>query len=156
MAPDGVLDTDLGYTVTVTGKVASLAGCSGPTEAATLHAPGNAASNILPPAAPDAGRGAGHLRRQLRRQQLPPRCPSGGCLAAPSGGLSLCAAEARDALVDVPSREVSSLALVTPLDSARSYLLRKLLPGHRRRRAHSRDARPAGATRATAAAPSRF
>ena len=54
--------------------------------------------------------------------------PSGGCLAAPFGGLSLCAAEARDALVDVPSREVSSLALVAPLDSARSYLLRKLLP----------------------------
>ena len=54
--------------------------------------------------------------------------PSGGCLPAPYGGLSLCAAEARDALVDVPSREVGSLALVAPLDSARSYLLRKLLP----------------------------
>jgi hypothetical protein len=54
--------------------------------------------------------------------------PTGACLAAPFGGLSLCAAEARDALVDVPSREVSSLALVAPLDSARSYLLRKLLP----------------------------
>ena len=127
MAPNGVLDTDLGYTVTVTNKVASLAGCS-PDRRATLQHRGTGEQHS-DSRRPGAGQGAGHLRRgQLRRQQLSHRSPPGGCLAAPYGGLSLCAAEARDALVDVPSREVSSLALVDPLDSARSYLLRKLLP----------------------------
>jgi len=53
----------------------------------------------------------------------------GGCLAAPAAGLSLCDADAVDALVDVPSRQVSRLHLVEARDSARSYLLRKLLPG---------------------------
>lgn len=52
---------------------------------------------------------------------------SGGCLAAPGGGLSLCAAQAFDAMVSVPSRQVSRLTVVVPRDSARSYLLRKLL-----------------------------
>jgi hypothetical protein len=55
--------------------------------------------------------------------------PGDGCLAAPAAGLSLCDAQARDALVHVPSRQVSQLDLVKPNDSARSYLLRKLLPG---------------------------
>jgi hypothetical protein len=53
----------------------------------------------------------------------------GGCLAMPAAGLSLCDAEAVDALVDVPSRQVNQLHLIEPHDSARSYLLRKLLPG---------------------------
>ena len=53
----------------------------------------------------------------------------GGCAgAAPAAGLSLCAAEAWAALVDVPSRQTDALRLVEPGDSARSYLLRKLLP----------------------------
>ena len=52
---------------------------------------------------------------------------SGGCLAAPGGGLSLCAAQAFDAMISVPSRQVSRLTIVVPRDSARSYLLRKLL-----------------------------
>jgi hypothetical protein len=52
-----------------------------------------------------------------------------GCLTAPAAGLSLCDREARGALVDVPSRQVSRLDLVKRNDSARSYLLRKLLPG---------------------------
>jgi hypothetical protein len=126
MAPNGVLDTDLGYTVTVTDKVASLAGCSGPTEGRHFST-GERASNILTPAAPELAK----VQAIFDASCAGSSChidPSGGCLAAPYGGLSLCAAEARDALVDVPSREVSSLALVDPLDSARSYLLRKLLP----------------------------
>lgn len=49
------------------------------------------------------------------------------CLDAPAGGLSLCAAQAYDGLVGVTSRQVSRLAIVAPRDSARSYLLRKLL-----------------------------
>ena len=51
MRPDGVLDTNLGYTVTVTQKVASLAGCSGPMEGREFTT-GEHASNLLPPAAP--------------------------------------------------------------------------------------------------------
>ena len=52
----------------------------------------------------------------------------GGCLAAPAAGLSLCAAEAWDPLVDVPSRAGRLLQPGRAGDSARSYLLRKLLP----------------------------
>jgi len=52
---------------------------------------------------------------------------SGGCLAAPGGGLSLCPAQAFHGMIGVPSRQVSRLTIVVPRDSARSYLLRKLL-----------------------------
>ena len=126
MRPDGVLDTNLGYTVTVTQKVVSLAGCSGPTTGREFTT-GQHASNLLTPAAPPLA----NVQAIFDASCAGSSChidPSGGCLAAPYGGLSLCAAEARDALVEVPSREVGSLALVAPLDSARSYLLRKLLP----------------------------
>ena len=34
-----------------------------------------------------------------------------------------------DALVDVPSRQLSGIALVAPFNSARSYLIRKIVPG---------------------------
>ena len=126
MKPVGQLSTDLGYTVTVMQNVTSLAGCSGPT-AERHFTTGERAANLLTPAAPPLTR----VQAIFDASCAGSSChidPSGGCLAAPFGGLSLCAAEARDALVDVPSREVSSLALVAPLDSARSYLLRKLLP----------------------------
>jgi hypothetical protein len=43
------------------------------------------------------------------------------------GRLSLCAAEARDKLVGEPSRQIARLVRVAPQDSARSYLLRKLI-----------------------------
>jgi hypothetical protein len=125
MTPDGVLNTDLGYTVTVMPNVASLAGCSGPggeRRFTTGDGPANPPSPAVPALA-DV--------QAIFTAQCAGGChadTSGGCLAAPFAGLSLCAAEAHDALVDVPSREVSSLALVAPLDSARSYLLRKLLP----------------------------
>lgn len=52
---------------------------------------------------------------------------TGGCLPAPGGGLSLCASQAFDSLVSVPSRQVSRLVIVVPRDSSRSYMLRKLL-----------------------------
>jgi hypothetical protein len=51
----------------------------------------------------------------------------GDCLPAPAGHLSLCAAEAYANLAGVSSRQVSRLAIVAAQDSARSYLLRKLL-----------------------------
>ncbi|HEY8926467.1 MAG TPA: Ig-like domain-containing protein [Polyangia bacterium] len=58
------------------------------------------------------------------------------CSPAPAGGVSLCASEAYASIVGVTSRQVSRLAIVAPRDSARSYLLRKLLgapptTGHR-------------------------
>ena len=126
MTPVGLLSPNLGYSVTVLQNVASLAGCSGPTTAREFTT-GDHASNLLPPPAPALA----DVQAIFDASCAGSSChldPSGGCLEAPFGGLSLCAAEARDALVDVPSREVSSLALVAPLDSARSYLLRKLLP----------------------------
>jgi len=52
----------------------------------------------------------------------------GACVARPAAGLSLCASEAFDALVDVPSRTKVELPLVDPGNSARSILLRKLIP----------------------------
>jgi len=53
--------------------------------------------------------------------------PAEACLAAPGGGLSLCPAQAHASMVGVISKQVSRLAIVAPRDSARSYLLRKLL-----------------------------
>ena len=53
------------------------------------------------------GRGAGDVRDPLQRRGLPPVGPGTAAVActAPAGGLSLCAEEAWDALVDVPSRQ---------------------------------------------------
>lgn len=51
----------------------------------------------------------------------------GECVTEPAGHLSLCAAEAYANLAGVSSRQVSRLAIVASHDSARSYLLRKLL-----------------------------
>ena len=128
MTPNGVLDTNLGYTVTVMQNVASLAGCAGPF-AQRAFTTGSGPANLPAPAVPALA----DVQAIFTARCGGPgnNChldPSGGCLPAPRAGLSLCAAEARDALVDVRSREVSALALVAPLDSARSYLLRKLLP----------------------------
>ena len=124
--------------------VASLAGCSGTERRATVHHRGRASEQPAAAAPATFAEVQAIFDGQLRGSS----ChldPAGGCLAAPPAGLSLCAAEARDALVDVPSRQVGSLALVAPLDSARSYLLRKLLPATAGGRPHPRDARPAGA-----------
>ncbi len=49
------------------------------------------------------------------------------CLSDPAGGLSLCARDAHDRLVGVPSVQVTRLVRVAPRDSSRSYLLRKLI-----------------------------
>jgi hypothetical protein len=71
---------------------------------------------------------------------LPDPDPDSGaseiCTPAPAGGVSLCSREAYGSIVGVTSRQVGRLAIVAPHDSARSYLLRKLLgapptTGHR-------------------------
>jgi hypothetical protein len=51
-----------------------------------------------------------------------------GCLTAPAQGLSLCASESWNSLVNVTSRQLSALPLVAPGNAARSYLFRKLVP----------------------------
>lgn len=49
------------------------------------------------------------------------------CLSSPAAALSLCARDAAASLIGVPAQEVATLVRVAPQDSARSYLLRKLL-----------------------------
>jgi hypothetical protein len=125
LTPVGFLDSHLGYTVSVLDGVTSLAGCN--TASAQIAFDTGAGSFDYPPVAVPTfsdvqpifdSRCAGHCHAD----------DGGGCLAAPSAGLSLCAAEARQALINVPSTEVSGLLLVAAGDSARSYLLRKVLP----------------------------
>jgi Bacterial Ig-like domain len=126
MIPSGQLNSQLGYTVTVAAEVASLAGCTG-TFAQRTFTTGDGPANAPSPPVPALA----DVQAIFTTACAGSTChadTSGGCLTAPAAGLSLCAAEARDALLNVPSREVSALALVAPLDSARSYLVRKLLP----------------------------
>jgi hypothetical protein len=127
MIPISELGTNLGYAVNVLPSLRSLAGC--PTRPAhTEFTTGNGRLGTPLPSPPTfadigaifAAACAGNCHA----------APDGTCLAAPAAGLSLCLAEARDALIDVPSREVAGLALVTPRDAARSYLLRKLIPSN--------------------------
>jgi hypothetical protein len=125
ITPVGFLDSDLGYTATVLDSLSSLAGCSA-TAAQIAFQTGDGPVDNPPVPVPTfadvqpilAASCAGGCHADL----------TGGCLTAPLAGLSLCAAEARAALVNIPSSEVSSLLLVAPGDSARSYLLRKVLP----------------------------
>ncbi|HVV49164.1 MAG TPA: Ig-like domain-containing protein [Polyangia bacterium] len=125
MTPVGPLTPQLGYTTTVMSSLVSLAGCAtgfDQREFTTGDGPANPPAPTVPAFA-DV--------QAIFSSQCAGNChadPAGGCLAAPVAGLSLCAAQARAALVAVPSREVGTLALVAPHDSARSYLVRKLLP----------------------------
>jgi hypothetical protein len=127
MTPDGTLGSQLGYTVTVSPGVLSLAGCGGPFDQREFTT-GTDRADLPPPPVPALADVQAIFDARCAGSQCHADPMTLGCLPAPAAGLSLCAAEARDALVDVPSREVASLALVAPLDSARSYLIRKLLP----------------------------
>jgi hypothetical protein len=125
MAPDSTLTPQLGYAANVSPGLTSLAGC-GVMFTQYVFTTGAGPANLpIPPVPPFTEVQA------IFGASCAGGChadATGGCLAAPAGGLSLCAGEARGALVDVPSREVSSLELVAPRDASRSYLLRKLLP----------------------------
>jgi hypothetical protein len=125
MRPISQLSQQLGYSLHLRPALSSLDGCPGPNEEIEFQT-GDAPANE-PPAAPAtftevqdifSGRCAGgcHLG------------DDGFCLATPAGGLSLCAPEAYDSLVAVPSRQRNDLRIVEAGNSARSYLLRKLLP----------------------------
>jgi hypothetical protein len=130
-APAGGWRADLGYNINVRAGLISLQGCVAVPEQRSFRT-----AIAAPPAAPTvpptpyeavqpifAARCAGAGCHRATAED------GGGCLGAPAAGLSLCDAQAVDALLDVPSRQVSNLRLVQPRDSARSYLLRKLLPG---------------------------
>lgn len=121
-----ILTPHLGYAVTASGSIRSLEGCSGPTTHITFITGDGPIGTPAPPAPTFAD----------IAPILTARCaggchaaPDGGCLDAPVAGLSLCADQARDALVDVPSRQYAGMSLVAPFDAARSYLIRKLVPG---------------------------
>jgi hypothetical protein len=128
--PASTLRPDIGYTVTVLPGLRSLSGCgaayqqrnfaTGGTAAMTATAPPVVFADVRPIFAARCGGARCH-----RQDEGAPD----SCVAAPAEGLSLCDADAIRALVGVPSRQVSRLALVRPNDSSRSYLLRKLLPG---------------------------
>jgi hypothetical protein len=121
----------LGYTVHLRPAIGSLAGCPG-TVAEREFRTGNGPVGVPEP------RTATLAEVQVIFER---RCSGGGChldsshgtaeascLAAPAAGLSLCAPQTWGALVQVPSRQTDDLPLVDAGDSARSYLLRKLLP----------------------------
>jgi hypothetical protein len=130
-APAGGWRANLGYDINVRAGLVSLQGCVAEPAHQSFRT-----SLVAPPATPAptatpysavqpifAARCAGGGCHRATAAE------GGGCLAAPAAGLSLCDADAVDALVDVPSRQVNALHLVEPRDSSRSYLLRKLLPG---------------------------
>jgi hypothetical protein len=130
-APAGGWRADLGYNINIRAGLLSLQGCVAVPEQRSFRTA--IAAPAAAPAVPPTPYAA--VQPIFASRCAGPGChraasaDGGGCLAAPAAGLSLCDAEAVDALVDVPSRQVSRLRLVEPRDSARSYLLRKLLPG---------------------------
>jgi hypothetical protein len=128
--PVNYLRANLGYTVSVLPPLHSLSGC------ATSYQLRSFDTGADIPAAPTTDHPTfATIQPILARSCAGAAChrqpaeAGGGCLPAPAAGLSLCDDEAWDALVGVPSRQVSRLSLVAVRDSARSYLVRKLLPG---------------------------
>jgi len=125
MTPISPLTANLGYAVTVAGAVQSLVGCSGKT-VHTSFITGDGPRGTPPTPPPTfadiapifAARCAGGCHA----------APDGTCLDAPTAGLSLCLPEARAALVNRASRQLSGMALVAPFNAARSYLIRKIVP----------------------------
>jgi len=118
----------LGYSLLVRPALGSLAGCPGPNEDIefiTADGPAGMPAPAPPTLASvqaifDASCAGGCHQAAAE--------DGGGCLAAPAAGLSLCAQDAWSSLVDVASEQSNPLRRVEPGDSARSYLLRKLLP----------------------------
>jgi hypothetical protein len=129
MRPIRPLSTRLGYAVHLRPALAALSGCPG-TSVDLQFMTGDGGTGVAPPPIPSLA----HDVQPIFAQRCAGGChlasedDGGGCAAAPAAGLSLCAADAWDALVGVPSREAGGLRLVEQGDSARSYLLRKLLP----------------------------
>jgi hypothetical protein len=125
MRPWGNLIGEVGYMINLHPALRSLGGCPGTESERQFRTGTSGADRPAPPIAT-----LGDVQ-QVFDTHCAGGCHAatdGGCMAAPYGGLSLCAAEARGALVDVASRQQAGIRLAAPGDSARSYLLRKLLP----------------------------
>ena len=144
--PTSPLPSGLGFTLTLSDQISSLRGCpltpsppnlpNGKPTTAFDFAIHTAESNADLPPEPPAPAPATFAQVL---DVMAAHCAGGGChldtstgdaagcLASPGGGLSLCATQAYDAMVSVPSRQVTRLAIVNPRDAARSYMLRKLL-----------------------------
>jgi hypothetical protein len=151
--PTSSLPRGIAFTLSLSPQVTSLRGCAlarpprgptGVTPAAYYFSFRTVEPNVVVPK-PDAPAPPATFAQVL--QVMAARCAGGchlpdadsvieGCTPAPAGGVSLCAAQAYGSIVGVTSRQVGRLAIVAPYDSARSYLLRKLLgapptTGHR-------------------------
>jgi|GEM_PF-1425687 len=145
--PTSSLPAGLGFTLAMSGRISSLRGCpltppppdlpGGKPASSYYFAIETVESGVEPPPPPPDTPPASFDQALdvMARHCSGAGCHldaagaqgTGGCLTAPGGGLSLCAAQAYDSMVSVPSRQVSRLTIVVPRDSARSYLLRKLL-----------------------------
>lgn len=146
--PTSSLPAGLGFTLAMSAQISSLRGCpltppppplpNGKPTTSYYFAIHTVEPNVDPPPAPPAPSPGtfAQVLDVMARHCAGAGCHldtaagadgAGGCLAAPGGGLSLCAGQAFDAMVSIPSRQVSRLTIVVPRDSARSYLLRKLL-----------------------------
>ena len=144
--PINSLTPRLGYGLHLRPGLASLAGCPGTTEElafVTGDGPIGQPPTETPPLA--------SVQAILDAKCGGAGCHLGGddsgtgCVAPAAAGLSLCAADAWNALVGVPSRQADQLRLVEPGDSSRSYLLRSCSP----------RARAAGRSRASPGSASR-
>jgi hypothetical protein len=122
------LSPDLGYTLHLRPALASLSGCPGPNEEIEFLTGAGPAGEPPPETPPFAAVQAIFAAKCAGGCHLADDDAGGGCVTPAAAGLSLCAADAWDALIGVRSRQTDQLQLVQPADSARSYLLRKLLP----------------------------
>jgi hypothetical protein len=125
MRPWANLISELGYMVHLHPALQSLGGCPG-TETQRQFRTGT--TRVAQPEAPSPAMADVQAIFDTHCAGGCHAEPDGSCLPAPLGALSLCATEARGALVDVASRQQSALRLVKAGDASRSYLLRKLLP----------------------------
>jgi Big-like domain-containing protein len=125
LRPIADLEGQLGYSVSVFPDLRSLSGCQ-TTEAQLAFSTGAGPSGATPAAPPSEA--AVQAIFDARCGANCHETADGGCLAEPLGALSLCAQEARAALIDVASHEVAALSRVAPGSAAASYLLRKVIP----------------------------
>jgi hypothetical protein len=129
MRPIHGLSSGLGYSLHLRPALSSLAGCPGTSEEIEfITGSGPAGGDPAPPAPAFASVQAIFADRCAGAACHLAEGDPNGCLTPPAAGLSLCAPEAWDQLVAVTSRQNDDLRRVEPGDSARSYLLRKLLP----------------------------
>ncbi|HEY7375400.1 MAG TPA: hypothetical protein VIF57_24795 [Polyangia bacterium] len=132
MRPIRGLSGQIGYGLHLRPALGSLAGCPGTSQDLQFMTGSGPAGGAPPAPTPSFATDVQPI--------LDSRCAGGGChLAvddagttacsdAPAAQLSLCAADAWDALVGKPALQSDKLRRVQAGDSARSYLLRKLLP----------------------------